>query len=319
MGKELLRNALHALLEALAKKRLPSGEDGKLIGDGGGQRSKLQSALEEIDEWDADDDVRELGGDLDEEVVMSRVKERFITREGLPPFIAALSQCMWAREHRELVSPYLPYISPISPLGLVLALTLTLGLALALALALTLTPSPDPHQLARKKRKDAAEAGMRRDEGRDWERLIFPPIPERATLPERAKWRERGETFHGEAVDSGEVVDVALLGEWSPQFNALVDLYASHLEDFVRWRSLSPEGAVAAAGGSQAYRDAPARPRELSASPPARSLSRTKRSGTVSNLLAFGPATALALADDGAGGGLTLTLTPTPTLTRTLT
>ena len=82
---------------------------------------------------------------------------------------------------------------------------------------------------------------MRRDEGRDWERLIFPPIPERATLPERAKWRERGETFHGEAVDSGEVVDVALLGEWSPQFNALVDLYASHLEDFVRWRSLSPE------------------------------------------------------------------------------
>ena len=68
MGKELLRNALHALLEALAKKRLPSGEDGKLIGDGGGQRSKLQSALEEIDEWDADDDVRELGGDLDEEV-----------------------------------------------------------------------------------------------------------------------------------------------------------------------------------------------------------------------------------------------------------
>ena len=205
---------------------------------------------------------------------MSRVKDRFITSKGLPPFIAALSQCMWAREHREL--------------------------------------------LARKKRKDAAEAGMRRDEGRDWERLIFPPIPERATLPERAKWRERGETFHGEAVDSGEVVDVALLGEWSPQFNALVDLYASHLEDFVRWRSLSPEGAVAAAGSSQAYRDAPARPRDLSA-PPARSLSRTKRSGTVSNLLAFGPATALALADDGAGGGLTLTLTLTPTLTRTLT
>ena len=68
MGKELLRNALHALLEALAKKRLPSGEDGKLIGDGGCQRSKLQAALEEIDEWDADDDVRELGGDLDEEV-----------------------------------------------------------------------------------------------------------------------------------------------------------------------------------------------------------------------------------------------------------
>jgi hypothetical protein len=68
MGKELLRNALHALIEALAKKRLPSGEDGKLIGDSGGQRSKLQSALEEIDEWDADDDVRELGGDLDEEV-----------------------------------------------------------------------------------------------------------------------------------------------------------------------------------------------------------------------------------------------------------
>ena len=96
------------------------------------------------------------------QVVMSRVKERFITGKGLPPFIAALSQCMWAREHREL--------------------------------------------LARKKRKDAAEAGMRRDEGRDWERLIHPPIPERATLAERAKWRDKGETFHGEAVDSGEVV-----------------------------------------------------------------------------------------------------------------
>ena len=43
-------------------------------------------ALVEIDEWDADDDLLELGGDLDEEVVISRVKHRFITAKGLPPF-----------------------------------------------------------------------------------------------------------------------------------------------------------------------------------------------------------------------------------------
>ena len=99
--------------------------------------------------------------------------------------------------------------------------------------------------LARRERKERAEEGVRRDKGRDWERLVYPPIPPsclRVTAqgePEQAKWREHGLTFHGEPLDAGEVVDVSLLGEWSPQFNALVDLYASHLDDFARWQCAS--------------------------------------------------------------------------------
>ena len=73
--------------------------------------------------------------------------------------------------------------------------------------------------LARRERKERAEEGVRRHKGRDWERLVYPPIPPtclRMTAqgqPEQAKWREHGLTFHGEALDSGEVVDVSLLGE----------------------------------------------------------------------------------------------------------
>ena len=54
MGKELLRKALDTLLDALFKKRLVTGEN--LIGDAEGddERTKLNAAMLEIDEWDED-------------------------------------------------------------------------------------------------------------------------------------------------------------------------------------------------------------------------------------------------------------------------
>ena len=184
----------------------------------------------------------ELGGDLDEETIIARVKHRFITAKGLPPFVAALSQCMWAREHTEL--------------------------------------------LARRERKEKSAVGVRREKGRDWERLIYPPIPPtclrmtaRGDL-EHAKWREPVE------VDSGQVVDTSLLGEWSPQFNALVDLYGVHLDDFARWRRASADGGIAVGGGLVGvYQKSEASLWRRDA-PPQKRLS--KRIATVSNLLPFG-------------------------------
>ena len=136
---------------------------------------------------------------------------------------------------------------------------------------------------------------------------------------------------------SHQVVDISLLGEWSPQFNALVDLYASHLDDFARWRCAStlllnlpptltltlplpltptptptltltrllPDGA----SSSLVYRKPEAaapRPRDMRSTSRApvkrrRSLNHSKRIGSVSNLLAFGPSMA-ALGDGNSGG-----------------
>ena len=46
------------------------GEFEYLITDDDGERRKLNSAMEEIDDWDEDEDLKELGGELDEETIM---------------------------------------------------------------------------------------------------------------------------------------------------------------------------------------------------------------------------------------------------------
>ena len=105
MGKELLRKALDNLLDALFKRQVDrGGEFEYLITDDDGERRKLNSAMEEIDDWDEDEDLKELGGELDEETIMQRVKEKFITKRAFEPFTAALEQNMWARDHEQLLS-----------------------------------------------------------------------------------------------------------------------------------------------------------------------------------------------------------------------
>ena len=80
MGKELLRKALDNLLDALFKRQVDRGGKNDqndfeyLITDDDGERRKLNSAMEEIDDWDEDEDLKELGGELDEETIMQRVK-----------------------------------------------------------------------------------------------------------------------------------------------------------------------------------------------------------------------------------------------------
>ena len=104
MGKELLRKALDNLLDALFKRQVDrGGEFEYLITDDDGERRKLNSAMEEIDDWDEDEDLKELGGELDEETIMQRVKEKFITKRAFEPFTAALEQNMWARDHEQLL------------------------------------------------------------------------------------------------------------------------------------------------------------------------------------------------------------------------
>ena len=60
MGKELLRKALDNLLDALFKRQVDRGGKNDqndfeyLITDDDGERRKLNSAMEEIDDWDED-------------------------------------------------------------------------------------------------------------------------------------------------------------------------------------------------------------------------------------------------------------------------
>ena len=54
----------------------------------------------EIDEWDEDEDILELGGDLDEDTIIAKVKQSFITNKAKAAFMSALNQCMWERDHQ---------------------------------------------------------------------------------------------------------------------------------------------------------------------------------------------------------------------------
>ena len=224
MGKELLRKALDQLLDAFFRKRLVTGEN--LIESD--ERRKVEKAMLLIDEWDDDEDMIELGGDLDEETIISRVRHNFITAKALPPFVSALSQCMWLREHGEL--------------------------------------------LERRRRKERAWAAGGRSGERDWELLIQPPIPASCLkltargTPEAPRWQDPDRARSG---DKGEVVDTRLLGEWSPQFNELVDLYNEHLREYQWWR-----GVTRGEGGG-------AWVREASTGRPKKQLTRPRRAGEV--------------------------------------
>ena len=78
--------------------------DGLLLESGrvGRERARLEVALKKIDDWDDNDDLNELGGDDDTEMIIAKVRSRFITQKAFAPFVAAFEQCLWLRDYSEL-------------------------------------------------------------------------------------------------------------------------------------------------------------------------------------------------------------------------
>ena len=193
MGKEMLRESLDKLLNALYIKTVV-GADGatlNLVEDddatGGNERTLLKKATDTIDEWEEDDDLLEGGGDDDMEVRIMRVRKKFITELARAPFEAALGECMWVRDHAEL---------------------------------------RQRHEEKLRRRKTTHK--------RDWELYISPPVPTEPYLLDdrghvvKALWYDKGKS------DDGKAIDVSLLGEWSAEFNELVDLYFDKATEMVR-------------------------------------------------------------------------------------
>jgi len=203
MGKEMLRQSLDNLLHALLKKTVTvtsikfdgtvsAKETQNLVIEP--ERKYLNKAISEIDDWNEDEDVLDLGGDLDEETVIAKVKQAFVTSKAFTPFMSALEQCMWQRDHQELMRRKLQKTRHYELTGI-----------------------------------------------RNWELLIQPPIPASPVKvnsvgkPVIHAWCDKS------SGDSGLVVDTSLLGEWSTEFNQLVDLYQEHLQSYCDWKFVSDE------------------------------------------------------------------------------
>lgn len=149
------------------------------------ERTLLEDATYQIDQYEADEDLLEGGADEDVDARIVRVRKKFIAELARTPFEAAFDQCMWLRDHYEL---------------------------------------RQRHEQKQQLRKDTLK--------RDWELFIQPPVPtdpylrnERGRV-ERVQWYDRSR-------DDGKAIDVSLLGEWSAEFNDLVDLYFGRATDMV--------------------------------------------------------------------------------------
>ena len=96
-------------------------------------------------------------------------------------------------------------------------------------------------------RRDEKSKLKAKDGSRDWELLIQPPIPPSAFLgkDDMSRWR-KGRTHDGKP-DDGLIVDTSMLGEWSAEFNELVDKYYDCVSQMV---CTAATGATGSSGGA---------------------------------------------------------------------